>query len=237
MPLSGGCSARKSPPLSVSLTWMSGLSPSPLVLTAPLIPPCAQTEWLRLTGTMEKMSTCLPASASLMTVISPASPPPTTMYRSAMSPPPCGARVIAHKRETRNEGYSQRKWSAVEEHMEKIGPRSYGRSVLRGYVAEMRRAGLYDQVRARASAELATCMEDPRGVPAWLGPATLDELLAIVGGLRGRDAVGALSYHTMKGGGFKSVLEPIIHLSLSMLGANPGSLFSRADTMVSLVRA
>jgi len=119
--------------------------------------------------------------------------------------------------------------------MEKIGPRSYGRSVLRGYVAEMRRAGLYDQVRARASAELATCMEDPRGVPAWLGPATLDELLAIVGGLRGRDAVGALSYHTMKGGGFKSVLDHFIHLSLSMLGANPGSLFSRADTMVSVV--
>src|SRR5215831_11206604 len=63
---------------------MSGWSPSPLVLTAPLMPPCAQTEWLRFTGTVEKTSTFLPASASLMTVISPASPPPTTMYRSAI---------------------------------------------------------------------------------------------------------------------------------------------------------
>jgi len=119
--------------------------------------------------------------------------------------------------------------------MENIGPRSYGRSVLRGYLTELRRAELYDQVRARASGELATCMDDPRGVPAWLGPATLDELLAIVGGLRGRDAVGELSYHTMKRGGFKSVLEPIIHLSLSVLGVSPGSLFSRAETMVSVV--
>jgi hypothetical protein len=119
--------------------------------------------------------------------------------------------------------------------MENVGPRSYSRSVLRGYVTELRRAGLYDQVRARASAELATCMEDPHGVPAWLGPATLDELLGIVGGLRGRDGVGALSYDTMKGGGFKSVLEPIIQLSLATLGASPGSLFSRAETMVSVV--
>jgi hypothetical protein len=107
--------------------------------------------------------------------------------------------------------------------------------VLRGYVGELRRAGLYDQIRARASAELATCMEDPRGADAWLGPPTLDELLAIVGGLRGRDAVGSLSHDTMKSGGFKSVLEPIIHLALSVLGATPGSLFSRADAMVSVV--
>jgi hypothetical protein len=125
--------------------------------------------------------------------------------------------------------------SAVDEAMEEIGPRSYGRSVLRGYVAELRRAGLYDQVRARASTELATCMEDPRGAPSWLGPATLDEMLGIVGGLRGRDAVGALSYDTMKGGGFKAVLEPIIQLSLSILGASPGSLFTRTDAMVSVV--
>src|SRR5205807_4536159 len=80
---------RKSPPFSVSLTWMSGGSPSPLVFTAPLMPPWAQTEWLRLTGTIEQTSTCLPASASLMTVISPDNPPPTTMYRSAilLTPP------------------------------------------------------------------------------------------------------------------------------------------------------
>src|SRR6266849_7099049 len=81
MPLTEVCSARKSPPWRVSLTWMSGWSPSPLVLTAPLIPPWAQTECDRLTGTIESTSTCAPASANLMVVIKPARPPPTTVNR------------------------------------------------------------------------------------------------------------------------------------------------------------
>ena len=51
------------------------------MLTLALMPPCAQTECERLTGTSEKRSTGTPASQSLMTVISPASPPPTTATR------------------------------------------------------------------------------------------------------------------------------------------------------------
>src|SRR4051812_13292365 len=47
------------------------------------MPPCAQTECERLTGTMENRSTCPPASAILMTAESPASPPPTTMTLGA----------------------------------------------------------------------------------------------------------------------------------------------------------
>src|SRR5918996_772627 len=52
-------------------------SPSPLVLTAPLIPPCAQTECERFTGTTENRSTARPASAMRMAAARPASPPPT----------------------------------------------------------------------------------------------------------------------------------------------------------------
>src|SRR3954467_15796416 len=43
------------------------------------MPPCAQTECERLTGTIENKSTLPPLSAILMTAESPASPPPTTM--------------------------------------------------------------------------------------------------------------------------------------------------------------
>src|SRR5262245_42756776 len=43
------------------------------------MPPWAQTECERLTGTMEKRSTLPPASAILMTAARPARPPPTTM--------------------------------------------------------------------------------------------------------------------------------------------------------------
>src|SRR6202022_112878 len=99
MPLTGGCSARKSPPFRVSLTWISGESPSPLVLTAPLIPPCAQTEWLRLTGTTEKRSTDMPISAARTVAIRPASPPPTIKTRwSVMGPP--GRETGNEKRKT-----------------------------------------------------------------------------------------------------------------------------------------
>src|SRR5215469_5767092 len=63
----------------VSSKCAQALSPSPLRFLAELMPPCAQTECERLTGTMEKRSTLPPASAILMTAERPASPPPTTM--------------------------------------------------------------------------------------------------------------------------------------------------------------
>src|SRR5438445_6902323 len=65
----------------VSSKCLKTSSPSPLRFLAALMPPCAQTEWERLTGTMEKRSTLPPASAILMTAESPARPPPTTMIR------------------------------------------------------------------------------------------------------------------------------------------------------------
>jgi hypothetical protein len=111
----------------------------------------------------------------------------------------------------------------------------YSRSVLRGYVGELRRLELFDEVRARASEDLAACMDDPAAVPGWLGPATFDELLEIAGALRGREAVVEISHHAVRGGGFKAVLEPIIHLSMSILGAGPAALLSRANTMASVV--
>src|SRR5215470_7290363 len=55
------------------------VSPSPFKFLAALIPPCAQTECDRFTGTTENRSTLPPFSAILMTAASPASPPPTTM--------------------------------------------------------------------------------------------------------------------------------------------------------------
>src|SRR6266705_5485604 len=75
--LAGGWFARKSPPYTVSSKCSQVESPSPLVLTAPLMPPCAQTECERLTGTTEKRSTSCPASAIFIAAANPASPPPT----------------------------------------------------------------------------------------------------------------------------------------------------------------
>src|SRR5713226_6314990 len=78
MALAGGWFARKSPPYTVSSKCSQVESPSPFVLTAPLMPPCAQTECERFTGTTENRSTACPASAIFIAAASPASPPPTT---------------------------------------------------------------------------------------------------------------------------------------------------------------
>src|SRR5918998_1522787 len=79
--LAGGWLARKSPPYTVSSKCSHVESPSPFVLTAPLMPPCAQTECDRLTGTTESRSTWCPASAIFIAAASPASPPPTMATR------------------------------------------------------------------------------------------------------------------------------------------------------------
>src|SRR5215472_3037447 len=58
-------------------------SPSPFRFLAALMPPCAQTECERFTGTMENRSTLPPISAILITAARPARPPPTTIIFGA----------------------------------------------------------------------------------------------------------------------------------------------------------
>src|SRR5690348_17083974 len=78
----GGWSARKSPPSTVSSKCSHSLNPCCRAMSLQaLIPPCAQTECDRFTGTIEKRSTLTPSSASLIVQARPANPPPTTMTR------------------------------------------------------------------------------------------------------------------------------------------------------------
>src|SRR5450759_1563709 len=80
---------------------MSGESPSPFVLTAPLMPPWAQTEWLRLTGTIEKRSTPIPISAARTAVMSPARPPPTMTIRSPLTRGPLNRQASGVRRQAK----------------------------------------------------------------------------------------------------------------------------------------
>src|ERR1039458_273994 len=63
----------------VSSKWIQVESPSPFRFLAALMPPCAQTECERFTGTIENRSTSPPISAILMTAARPARAPPTTI--------------------------------------------------------------------------------------------------------------------------------------------------------------
>ena len=118
--------------------------------------------------------------------------------------------------------------------MDPGGPRSYSRSFLRGYVAELRRIKLFDEVRAGASPRLASLLDDPEMAPSWMDPEPLDEILVAVATLRGRDACRELGRQVMKSNAFLTVLEPIIHLAMSITGGGPSALFSRAQMMASV---
>ena len=95
--------------------------------------------------------------------------------------------------------------------------------------------GIFDEMRSGCSPALAPLLDDPRNAPPWVESGPLHELLFAVGKLRGREGVRQLGYGTTKHGGFTSVLEPIIHLSLRILGGDPNSLFSRSQLMASVI--
>jgi hypothetical protein len=118
--------------------------------------------------------------------------------------------------------------------MDKLGPRQYTRSVLRGYVAELHRLGIFDATLASAPPEIAALLEKPGRAPPWLGPEAIDVVLTAVDKFRGREAVRELGYHLMKHRGFASVLEPFIQLSLALTRGGPGSLFPRLPAIVSV---
>lgn len=113
------------------------------------------------------------------------------------------------------------------------GQRSFKRSVFSSYVNELRRTGLFDEVRAAASPQLAALLDNPRSAPPWIDPPPIEELTAAVHARRGREGVRDLGYQVMKNG-FTAIFEPIIHLSLTLLGTSPASLLSRAPLMLSI---
>src|SRR5258708_2476684 len=96
--------------------------------------------------------------------------------------------------------------------------RSFRGSVFRSYCDELRRTGIFEKVGAGAWERRKPLLDDPRRAPSWIEPPPMDELTAAIHKLRGRDGLRELGYHVMKSG-FTKVMEPIIHLSLS-LGAS-----------------
>jgi len=114
-------------------------------------------------------------------------------------------------------------------------PRSFRRSMLRGYANEIRRLGLMDQILRRVSPETAELLHAPDKAPAWVPGARLDDILIALVALRTREAARELGYRLIKGGTLEAVLAPIISFSLTFLGGDPASLFSRAQVMASVI--
>jgi hypothetical protein len=118
--------------------------------------------------------------------------------------------------------------------MQSLGPLRYSRSILKGYLSELRRLGLVEEVRKRGSAELLPLLDSSLSAPRWLSATPFDEIMTLVATLRGRDAVRGLG-HSVMSDQMVAVLEPVMSLALLKFGRAPGSLFSRAHQMASVV--
>ena len=118
--------------------------------------------------------------------------------------------------------------------MSALPPRSFKRSLLTSYLQDLQSNGLLPRVRATASAGLGELIDHPGATEPWIPAAPVDEINAAVAELGGREAVRQLGLAVMKSG-FVKVLEPIIHLSLSLFGGTPASLFLRAPLMLAVV--
>src|SRR6476469_3931628 len=118
------------------------------------MPPWAQTECERRTGTMEKRSTGRPISAILIVAASPASPPPTTIIFGMRAPP--------LEREAAPRGDDGDDNSQTEgAHGDGDGGRNPLRDALRP-LPDGDAPG--DQERPEAVTKVETGAEDPRGV-------------------------------------------------------------------------
>src|SRR5471030_1507888 len=118
--------------------------------------------------------------------------------------------------------------------MQSLDHLRYSRSILKGYLAELGRLGLVEEVQKRGSAELLPLLDSSLSAPRWLSAAPFDEIMALVATLRGRDAVRGLG-HSVMSDQMVTVLEPVMSLALLTFGQTPGSLFSRAHQMASVV--
>ncbi len=114
-------------------------------------------------------------------------------------------------------------------------PRAFRRSILRGYASEIERLGLMGEIAERVPPEVAELLRAPNKAPAWVPGASLDDILIALVALRSREAARELGYRLIKGGTLEAVLAPIISFSLTFVGGDPASLFSRAQVMASVI--
>jgi hypothetical protein len=112
--------------------------------------------------------------------------------------------------------------------------RLHNRSVVRNYVAELKAAGLFEAVNAALPARARETIAMGRAMPPWVDSGVVDELFTALAAVAGRDSVRDLGRSTMKRG-LGLTLSPVVSFILSQVGADPGSLLSRADSLNSLV--
>ncbi len=106
-------------------------------------------------------------------------------------------------------------------------------TVFRAYGDALARAGLTDEVKKRASDELARVLAS-RPLPiAWLDGRLLAEAIELVCTARSPDAGRRLVYDATRVS-IGRMLEPVLKTTLSAFGASPASLMARLGVLTAL---
>lgn len=98
---------------------------------------------------------------------------------------------------------------------------------------ELKRQGIFSAVRDGSSPGLIAALDDPFHLPSWIDHTLIEEALKGVFRLGGRNAVRDLSYNAIHRR-FGTILEPIVHVALRVMGGGPAAMYARANLMLSV---
>jgi len=101
-------------------------------------------------------------------------------------------------------------------------------TVLRGYLAQLRRRGWLDAVIGAASQETAELLREPPMATTWIDGAVLEEIYSIVAERFGADAVRSLVRDAIAASVSVPVM-PIVRGILRVFGVRPDVIFERLD--------
>jgi hypothetical protein len=106
--------------------------------------------------------------------------------------------------------------------------------VVRAYLRELRLLNVLEAIRPRLTPGAALFLDKPPLPTSWVEVRLAHEPLVALGQLRGRDQVRALA-HRVASGNVGTVMRPLLATTLKLFGGTPATLFSRLDTLTSIM--
>jgi hypothetical protein len=106
--------------------------------------------------------------------------------------------------------------------------------VVRAYIDELRSIDALEAIRPRLSPPAAQMVEKPPLPVSWVEIRLANEPLVALAALRGRKEVRALG-HRVASGKIGTVMRPLLTTTLQLFGGTPATLFSRLDTLTSVM--
>jgi len=107
-------------------------------------------------------------------------------------------------------------------------------AVVRAYLADLRSMGELEAIRPKLAGDAAKMVDKPPLPVSWVEIRVAHEPLVVLAGLKGRDEVRKLGHRVAKGQ-LGTLFRPLLTSTLKLFGGTPASLYSRMDTITSVM--